>query len=831
MKDFRMSKISKICVLVLSIFFLIISGCSKPKGQSRSEAQKYFEQAIDYYQREYFANAKELFKEVISIENDLNFEENYGEANLYLGLISFREEDYESALKHNLYAKDFFKLKFKRKDEGISENNIGNIFSVLGDYDKADEHYRKALLISQLAADKRGEADVLMNIAQVNLEIGNFREAFKYFSKAFDAYDLVGILDGKINASLRMGESQLRFGSLEDAILTFNYAYEIAKENGVVQFDTAILNFIGLANFKLGDYDKALQYFENAFRLTEKSENNPSLKWIIKNNIADIYFQTYQYKQAITEYENAIKIADDYGQGLTSALIKLKLGHAYLNEHSSSETEYLAKAKNIFEELNDFFDNIEFYNGKINSLSGLNKYARLKNDYEEADKILDEIKTLLAENTFRIKNKLTNEFCLSSELFSKMNSTETLFLLSKNDEVFNYDLQIKNNVAQNFIENSPLNIDVKNSYSKLLRQINYLKFEIVNEKAKKSGYGSSKKLDYFEELLDEKLNEFENKQYKKATLMMGTVSINTIKQRLSADQLLVAFFTVKDKINIMLVSKKETQNYLVQISDEVLRGQIKALLNSITNNEIIASHNLLKGLFTKLIKPIENILGKYKHLTFYFSEENETLNFIPFHALVDDSEIYLAERFSIDYFCGFKTDDRIEDTNKNVFVSVQKFKNSVDGVNSSFEFLDKSIDLKKKILTSKYENMIFLSPIYMKINEPASSYFGLSSDSVISTSLDASSLEFSSLHSQNIYALNYYDDLPSSVYTFAQIFPSTNSFLINRIVNDEKLKEKLANDILKQFSGGNKFDAQAFYLQNLGSQSLLWSSIFKYRKI
>ena len=94
-------------------------------------------------------NAKELFKEVISIENDLNLKENYGEANLYLGLISFREEDYESALNHNLYAKDFFKFKFKRKDEGIAENNIGNIFSVLGDYDKADEHYRKALLISQ----------------------------------------------------------------------------------------------------------------------------------------------------------------------------------------------------------------------------------------------------------------------------------------------------------------------------------------------------------------------------------------------------------------------------------------------------------------------------------------------------------------------------------------------------------------------------------------------------------------------------------------------------------------------------------------------------------
>ena len=134
----------------------------------------------------------------------------------------------------------------------------------------------------------------------------------------------------------------------------------------------------------------------------------------------------------------------------------------------------------------------------------------------------------------------------------------------------------------------------------------------------------------------------------------------------------------------------------------------------------------------------------YKHLTFYFSQENETLNFIPFHTLVDDSERYLAERFSIDYFCGFKTDDRIEDTNKNVFVSVQRFKNSGDFVDSLFEFLDESIDLKKKILTSKYENIIFLSPIYMKIHEPASSYFGLSSDSTGSKQLDASISEFSS---------------------------------------------------------------------------------------
>ena len=84
---------------------------------------------------------------------------------------------------------------------------------------------------------------------------------------------------------------------------------------------------------------------------------------------------------------------------------------------------------------------------------------------------------------------------------------------------------------------------------------------------------------------------------------------------------------------------------------------------------------------------------------------------------------------------------------------------------------------------------------------------------------------------KNFFALNYYDDIPSSVYTFAQIFPSTNSFLINRIVNNEKSKEKLANDILKQFSIGNNFDIQDFYLQNVGSKSLLWSSIFKYRNI
>lgn len=831
MKDFRMSKISNICVLVLSIFFLIISGCGKPKEQARIEAKKYFEQAVDYYQREYFDNAKELFKEVISIENDLNLKENYGEANLYLGLISFREENYESALNHNVYAKNFFKLKFKRKDEGIAENNIGNIFSVLGDYDKADEHYRKALLISQLAADKPGEADVLMNIAQVNLEIGNLRESFKYFSKAFDAYDLMGIVDGKINASIRMGESQLRFGSLDDAILSFNYAYENVKENGAVQFDTAILNFIGLANFKLGDYDKALQYFENAFRLAEKSENNPSLKWIIKNNIADVYFQTYQYNQAIDEYEDAFKIADDYGQGLTSALIKMKLGHAYLNGHSSGQTEYLSKAKNIFEELTNYFDDIEFSSVKINSLSGLNKYARLKNDYGEADKNLDEIKTFLAENTFSIKNKLTNEFCLSPEIFLRMNSTETLFLRSKNDEALSFDLQIKNSVAKNFIENSLSDIDVKNNYNKLLRQINFLKFEIVNEKAKKSGFVNNKKLDYLKELLNEKSVEFEEKPSKKTAPLMGTVTINTFKQRLSADQLLIAFFTVKDKINIMLVSKTETQNYLVQISDEVLRGQIKALLNSISNNGIIASHDLLKGLFSKLIKPIENILANYKHLTFYFSQENETLNFIPFHTLVDDSERYLAERFSIDYFCGFKTDDRIEDINKNVFVSVQKFKNSVERVNSSFEFLDESIELKEKILSSKYENMIFLSPIYMKINEPASSYFSLSSDSTGSEHLDANIAEFSSFLCNNVFALNYYDDLPSSVYTFAQFFPKINSFFINRIVNDEKSKEKLAADILNQFSGGEKFDIQDFYLQNVGSQLLLWSSIFMYRKL
>lgn len=829
MKDFRMLRVFSQAFFVLLALALLLSGCGKPDEESRKDARKYFEQAVDYYNREYFTNAKELFEDVLEIENDLNLKENFGEANLYLGLISFREEDFESALKFNQRAKDFFKLKLKRREEGIAENNIGNVYSAAGEFSKAEEHYRKALLISQLAADKEGEADALMNIAQVFFELGDFRNAFQNYSKAFDAYDLIGIQTGKANAAIRMGESQLRFGAYNEALRSFDFALNLVASNGIKKYEPDILNFVALTYFQMGEFDQAMQILEQAEQLILISETQTELNWVIKNNLADVYAKTFQYVKAIEKYKSAINILSEYGEGLLSALLKLKLGLTYLNTAENGDNTNVEKAFNLFEDLSEYFEDINYPQGRMNALAGLAKCYFLKGDIDKSVSTCEEIKELITRHPIIIKNKLTGQLCSSPDIFRDMRIAEIFLSDNKIEEAITFDLMVKENFASYFI--ASIQRSDRNLSNKLISaEIDFLSFEIVNEESKEAGSKNSTKLSYLKEKLEEKMNHA-GQQKKSTDKSNSTSSITEIKKRLKSNQAVAAYFPLQEKINVVVITKQKNQNILLPISKEALSGQVKNLINFFNKNDFASAREILKGMNTSLFKPIEYLVKDYSSLVFYTPEDIQSLNFLPFHALIDKSEKLLAEKYSIEYFGGFKNKNEFVITRKNIFISLNNFPIKPKESEKLFEFWSQKDDLKNKINKSNPKNLILMSPVHIRLNEPSSSYFSLSSDSIRSKEFDASVSELSQISCENLFLLNYFDDYAGSSCILGGVFSNATAFYINRLFNAYNQKEKLALNILSQLNRNEDFSIHDFYKQNFSSPALNWAGLFSYIKL
>jgi tetratricopeptide (TPR) repeat protein len=84
-----------------------------------------------------------------------------------------------------------------RKVEGVTLNNIGEIYRAWGKYDQAIEYYNKDLKICQETADRQGEGVTLNNIAKVHEAQGKYDQAIEYYEKSLKILEEIGAVEAK----------------------------------------------------------------------------------------------------------------------------------------------------------------------------------------------------------------------------------------------------------------------------------------------------------------------------------------------------------------------------------------------------------------------------------------------------------------------------------------------------------------------------------------------------------------------------------------------------------------------------------------------------------
>ena len=359
-------------------------------------AQKEIDDAIEIF-KELKETDKSVTEElaqiyVLSAQNhkDSNEEAEEAEALFNAGLLYMDElDDYINAEKHYLSALEIYERLAKEDpakysgDLAATYNNLGNLYSNLGQYDKAEEYYLRALEICERLA-KEIPAKYSKDLAMTYNNLGALYEDLNQYDKA-EEYCLHAL---EIKERLAKGNPA-------------KYSGELA----------ATYNNLGALYEDLNQYDKAEKYYSGALEIYERLATENPAKYsgelaMTYNNMGNLYSNLGQYDKEEKYYLRALEIRGrltkenpaKYSGELAATYNNMGSLYSNLGQYDKAEKYYL-RALEIRERLAT--ENPAKYSGELaatyynmgNLYSNLGQYDKAEKYYLRALEIRERLAT------------------------------------------------------------------------------------------------------------------------------------------------------------------------------------------------------------------------------------------------------------------------------------------------------------------------------------------------------------------------------------------------------------------------------------------------------
>jgi CHAT domain-containing protein len=139
--------------------------------------------------------------------------------------------------------------------------------------------------------------------------------------------------------------------------------------------------------------------------------------------------------------------------------------------------------------------------------------------------------------------------------------------------------------------------------------------------------------------------KLQNKDYS-YMLSVQPENPNTLRKQLNKDDVIIQYWFGEDKLAVWIITDKTLHAKLIDTNIENLKNQLKESRKAINPYGTDQSYMLLNELYGILLKPFEKQIAKKKSLIII---PHHTLHFLPFHALINDKNEFLSEKFYISY--------------------------------------------------------------------------------------------------------------------------------------------------------------------------------------
>jgi CHAT domain-containing protein len=271
-----------------------------------------------------------------------------------------------------------------RRSEAATLDNLGLVYSLLGENPKALDYYNQALALWRAADDRRGEAQTLSNIAFVYLNTADREKALAYFTQALPLRRAAGDRQGEGVTLNGFGVLYHGLGEDQKALDYFRQALALRREAGDRQGEAQTINNIGAIHFEIGEYQKALDYYNQALPLRRAAGDHRGEANALYN-IGGVYSQLDEFRKSLEHYNQTLPIWRAAGDRRGEAITLNSIGALYSHQDDRQKAlDYYNQALPLFRAISDrrgeaqALDNIAF----IRARSGESQQALA--DFEQS---------------------------------------------------------------------------------------------------------------------------------------------------------------------------------------------------------------------------------------------------------------------------------------------------------------------------------------------------------------------------------------------------------------------------------------------------------------
>jgi serine phosphatase RsbU (regulator of sigma subunit) len=232
------------------------------------------------------------------------------------------------------------KLNYK-KGIALSVNDMGIIYSKLGNYPQALNCFFKSLKIKESLGDKKGASATYNNLGLVYGNQHDFPKALEYYFRALKIMTELGNLGAKANALNNIANIYRLQGDYQNALLYHLQSFDIKEKLEDKRGMASSLNNIGTIYAETKDYDKALEYYFKSLSLIEETgDKNGILSCLI--DIGGTYAKIGKYKLGLDYAQKGFKMAEELQLLESEKYAHQTLSFIYekLNQHAKALDHY-----------------------------------------------------------------------------------------------------------------------------------------------------------------------------------------------------------------------------------------------------------------------------------------------------------------------------------------------------------------------------------------------------------------------------------------------------------------------------------------------------------
>jgi CHAT domain-containing protein/tetratricopeptide (TPR) repeat protein len=239
------------------------------------------------------------------------------------------KEALEQAVSKYLTAIPLYKAAGDKVGEADALNNLGSLYSYLGEGQQALARFAQALPLYKAIGDRGGEAAALNNMGSVSLDMGEPQQALDYFGQALPLLRVTKNASGEATTLNNMGGLYFSLGEPQKALDYLGQSLLLRRATGDRGGEAVTLTNMGDINFSLGQNRKALEYYNQALPLYRAAGDRRS-EAVALNQIGQVYAESGDLQQAVEYYGRALPLSRAAGDRSGEALTLGNVGAAFL---------------------------------------------------------------------------------------------------------------------------------------------------------------------------------------------------------------------------------------------------------------------------------------------------------------------------------------------------------------------------------------------------------------------------------------------------------------------------------------------------------------------